>query len=305
MNTQEEIERKKAQAEYARKYNIKRANESEYCDACRMYVKKISLVKHKLAKKHIQNCNKDVKTTDEVALIELFENYKSKKIIFTEFIDELEEIITSIRGDEENHPDPIMPKCETKEEKKFCEQSIGCMTSEILELLKNDKTLECQYKDELDDIDACDINSKKLVLNLWRKIKNSKNGIKVIDTPLPEIKDEKIVKFTDNLKKREQEKENYIEEEFPTKSRFIKASDNAKFGVLEFISDNIGHIFNDFEEEYNELKKVIEEKETEYYDDTYTLVLRIKTIYDDNISMLEEEQEMEEEEEEEESEEDL
>jgi hypothetical protein len=293
---QEEIERKKAQAEYARKYNVKRANESEYCDACRMYVKKISLIKHKLAKKHIQNCNKDVKTTDEVALIELFENYKSKKIIFTEFIDELEEIITSIRGDEEDHPEPIMPKCDTKEEKKFCEQNIGCMTSEIVELLKNDDTLACQYKDELDDIDACDINAKKSVLNLWRKIKNTKNGIKVIDTPLPEIKNEKIVKFVEKIKKQEQE--NYIDEEFPTMARFIKASDIGKFKVLEFISDNRAHIFNDFEEEFSELKKVIEEEETDYYDDTYRLVLKIKNIHDDNISNLEEEQEMEEEQEE-------
>lgn len=297
---QEEIERKKAQAEYARKYNIKRANESEYCDACRMYVKKISLVKHKLAKKHIQNCNKDVKTTDEVALMELFENYKCKKIIFTEFIDELEEIITSIRGDEEDHPEPIMPKCDTKEEKKFCEQSVGCMSSDILEMFKNDNILMSKYKDDLDDIDACDINAKKLLLNLWRSIKNTKNGIKVIDTPLPEIKDEKIVKFVEKIKKQEQEKENYIEEEFPTKARFIKASDIGKFKVLEFICDNRGHIFNDFEEEFSELKKVIEEEETDYYDDTYTLVLKIKNIHDDNLTHQEEDDEEEEQDEDEE-----
>lgn len=60
IDTEKKIQKsaKEAQTEYAKKYNKKRSSAEEYCNDCKINIKLISLTKHKLCKKHIQNSNR-------------------------------------------------------------------------------------------------------------------------------------------------------------------------------------------------------------------------------------------------------
>ena len=166
---------KQKQAEYAKKYNAQRASKEEYCSACQMPVKMISLLKHNQSKKHIQNSNKNVKTDLENMIMEIFEKYKNGKMIFTDFKDELSMLLDDM-DEEEQKDNKIMPKYNTEEERKFCQQPYASMSMELEEMIENVEgvTSQEEFEEQKDKINSNDGNAKILLLNLWRRIKYPK-----------------------------------------------------------------------------------------------------------------------------------
>jgi len=289
---------KQKQAEYAKKYNAQRASKEEYCNACRMPVKMISLLKHNQSKKHIQNSNKNVKSELESMIMEIFEKYKNGKMIFTDFKDELSILLDDV-DEAEQKDNKVMPKYNTEEERKFCEQPYASMSMELEEIIENVESLTLQedYEDQKNKIDSSDTNAKILLLNLWRRIKNPK--VKTIEEPKPikTIEEPKVVKKVERIE--------YLEDEFPQLHLFKNASNRAKYETLSFIKDSHMYIFDDNNEYVlKELVETLEDNIEENYDELYDVILGLKKEYDINerrrattIDMNREEEDEEEEEE--------
>ena len=178
---------KESQSQYAKKYNAVRASKEEYCEACKINVKLISLTKHKQGQKHIKNLNNntgdkydfiydkvdELKTAHdkEKVLKDIYvfiknEFFKNDVVVETKQEQKVEEII-------ENY----ITNATTLVEVDFCKDEPEQMLDILQEMndnLDTDKPklykLNEQVMFEIDKIEYNNKNTKQKLLDIFRKL---------------------------------------------------------------------------------------------------------------------------------------
>ena len=273
-----EAQKKANMAKSVSKYKDKIKDDEIFCDACLCTVKKLSVFNHNRGKKHIEKSKsvvKDIVSVFKKAVekLETGVNIKetAREIFYylkNEYFDENE---CELLDDSEQFTDP---EAKTPEEKEFCSQLYNHMAIDIDNMIEDlsDENLYDNLQEQRDKVDANKPSAKKLLLNIYRRIKSSLNKV---DEPL-KVKIQEIK----------------LDEDFPTYSRFIKASDKEKLKCLEFIVHNQQQIFDE-NRDLTIAIDTIESENVDYYDEVYSKILKLKSEYDINMELHGEEEEAE------------
>lgn len=300
---QKQLNRAKALA----KYNEKIKDGEVMCQACCMPVKITSLFYHNKSKKHLAN------TKDEVVgikqkIIKLAEelkdeNHKTPVEVMRKIYHLIKEEYFEDSGEEKIDADEyyIQPTAITPDEIKFLSYKWPApMKGMIDELIFEYDDVLNETGDKLRaESEKVDNDSQKAVQQLFDIYRNVMRLTKVKNIPeAPKPTEEKIVKFIENIKAKE-ETIKYIDEEFPDYDKFIKATETAKYDCLEFIFSNSSNIFE--EDTYKRLTNELEEDEDKDYIYEQVLICKKQHEFDErrNKSRISFESEEEQEEEEE------
>jgi hypothetical protein len=303
-DAQKKLNRAKALA----KYNEKIKEGEVMCQACCMPVKITSLFYHNKSKKHLANTKDDVLDIKQkiIKLAEELkdENHKTPVEVMRKIYHLIKDEYFEDDGEEKIEADEyyIQPTATNPDEVKFLSYKWPApMKGMIDELI-------FEYDDVLDETgdklrqqsEKVDNDSQQAVQQLFDIYRNVMRLTKVKNIPeAPQPKEEKMVKFINDIKKKE-EPIQYLDEEFPDYDKFIKATDKAKYDCLEYIFSNSSNIFE--EDTYKRLTNELEEGEDYNYIYEQVLICKKQHEYDERrnstrISM-DSEEEVEEEEEE-------
>ena len=328
---------KESQSQYAKKYNAVRASKEEYCEACKINVKLISLTKHKQGQKHIKNLNNntgdkydfiydkvdELKTAHdkEKVLKDIYvfiknEFFKNDVVVETKQEQKVEEII-------ENY----ITNATTLVEVDFCKDEPEQMLDILQEMndnLDTDKPklykLNEQVMFEIDKIEYNNKNTKQKLLDIFRKLikytaiptksnycdnsEEEPGEIQEVEEPKQILK----IKTIDTMDTKQQNKKVEFEEVitlevFPTILVFSKLSNINKEVCLLNICENHNEIDPDNTILPN-VKEAVNSNSEDQYLDLYSEILFLKEQYDFNNIPDESEEQYEEYEEEQEDEED-
>jgi hypothetical protein len=292
---------------YKKTYNKKLAEQEEYCDACCMKVKLISMPKHKLSKKHIEKVNKQSSNLME----EVLEVLNNKSIKNDE--DKLKQVYYLIQsqlfnedGDEILPEEEFYSKPETKnkQEEDFCNQTMVLMNFEINEMLeKLEGIAKISTLETIDvlinKVDAMDRMAKRDLLSIYRRIMNElkaidnkeepKEPLKIIEqpiTPKPILKKKvEIVVQEEDL----HSQQDSIEDDFIPVARFYKMGVEEKQKHLEFLLNNYMGFFDNY---YDDLADCYENVDN--YDEYMTIYRKMVEIKDEKKEDIIDEEEEEE-----------
>ncbi len=299
---QKKINRAKALA----KYNEKIKEGEVMCQACCMPVKITSLFYHNKSKKHLANTKDEVLDIKQkiIKLAEELkdENHKTPVEVIRKIYNLIKDEYYEDDGEEKPEADEyyIQPTASTPEEVKFLSYKWPApMKGMIDELI-------FEYDDVLDETgdklrqqsEKVDNDSQQAVQQLFDIYRNVMRLTKVKNIPEPpKPKEEKMVKFIDDIKKKE---ESPLDEEFPIISRFYKATKYQQVMCLENIYNFHSHMFES--KELYELCEIIDNEDEDNYLEAYKKILLIKEYHDEElngttINSDQEESEQEEEEE--------
>ena len=309
---------------YKKTYNKKLAEQEEYCEACCIKVKLISMPKHRLGKKHIENEKKRSNDIiDEVfktaELLKQENSKKNPKDIILELYYAIQAQYFNEDGDEIIPEEDFFtkPETKTKEEEAFCAQSISHMFVDLsgllpeIEYIAPPSFLE-SIDAQINKVDAAAKTAKKDLLNIYRRIIKQKSikeepveepkiPIKTIEQPKMPIKTiEKPVEAPKPILKKKveivvEEEEQLEEFEFYnpfTYTKFLKLTPDHKIDYLESFFDNVSkEMIDDYYELYNDYEK-------SYTVEEYNLLYRRILYSIENIGKNEEHNSEEEEEDE-------
>ena len=276
-----DAQKKSNMAKSVAKYKDKIKDDEIFCEACLCPVKRLSLFNHNRGKKHIEKSKtviKDISGVIKKALDKIDRGINIKETvrelfyyIKNEYFDENE---CEILEESEQYKET---DAKTEEEKEFSNQMYNGMVMDLDEMIENisDADFYETLQSQRDKVDASKPSAKQLLLNIWRRIKipEKPKEVKTIEEPKPILKKVEVT----------------LDEPFPPFSRFYKASNNSKLKCLENIIYNHQYIFEE-SSDLNIVADTIESEDVDSYDEIYKRITILKSDYDDNMALNEEEE---------------